>query len=324
VTEQSAQGFCFLVIGHWSLATAQQAKGLASGQQLTTNDRSHFIHGGNYGNGKHGNHGTGVEVLRTLWRAVAANPRERRCLLCLLRAANFRFAGRAAAEARREVAKQTAWRSQAASELYEHFAAGRECVMGKILFLTANANGEQEKTPHDMESPIAMAGLAKRAAREEESDYIPNDSDVWLYRDRTIALLRRYFRISIEVGRLPSLVGREVFRGRVTAYRMRTFEDAVIFVHDVEHGLERLDAFERELIGKIIFQEYTHDEAAHLMGCWRRTVGRRFAEALDRLSEIFLEGGVLSRFPAAEKKPVQSCQEEESGQKSVSVSMRGK
>jgi predicted DNA-binding protein (UPF0251 family) len=237
-----------------------------------------------------------------------------------MRAANFRFAGRGSAEARREGAEQKTWRSQAASEFYKHLAARRECVMGKILFLTANANGEQEKTPHDVESPIAMAGLAKREAREEESDYIPNDSDMWLYRDRTIALLRRYFRISIEVGRLPSLVGREVFRGRVTAYRMRTFEDAVIFVHDVE----RLDAFERELIGKIIFQEYTHDEAAHLMGCWRRTVGRRFSEALDRLSEIFLEGGVLSRFPASEKKPAQSCQEEESGQKSVSVSMRGK
>jgi len=196
--------------------------------------------------------------------------------------------------------------------------------MGTILFLTGNAASEQENTPHDVENPIAGEDAGKRAAREEETEYIPNDPDIWLYRDRTIALLRRYFRISIEVGRLPSLVGREVFRGRVTAYRMRTFEDAVIFVHDVEHGLEQLDAFERELIGKIIFQEYTHDEAAQLMGCWRRTVGRRFHEALDRLSEIFLEGEVLSRFPAAGKKPPQSCQEEESGQKFVSVSIRGK
>lgn len=201
--------------------------------------------------------------------------------------------------------------------------------MGTILFLTANANGEQNashnlKNSINLENPSAIAAVGKRAAAEEESEYIPSDPDVWLYRDRTIALLRRYFRISIEVGRLPSLVGREVFRGRVTAYRMRTFEDAVIFVHDVEHGLEQLDAFERELIGKIIFQEYTHDEAAHLMGCWRRTVGRRFPEALDRLSEIFLKGGVLSRFPAAGKKAAQSCQEAESGQKCVSVSMCGK
>lgn len=123
--------------------------------------------------------------------------------------------------------------------------------MGKILFLTANATCAPEQTPHEVENPIAGEYTGKRARREEEAEYIPNDPDICLYRDRTIALLRRYFRISIEVGRLPSLVGREVFRGRVTAYRMRTFEDAVIFVHDVEHGLEQLDAFERELIGKI-------------------------------------------------------------------------
>ena len=75
--------------------------------------------------------------------------------------------------------------------------------MGKILFLTANANGEQENATHDLENPahlgnpVAMAAVGKRAAAEEESDYVPSDPDVWLYRDRTIALLRRYFRISI-------------------------------------------------------------------------------------------------------------------------------
>lgn len=39
-----------------------------------------------------------------------------------------------------------------------------------------------------------------------------SDPDLWLYRERTTALLRRYLRISIEVGRLPSLLGRELFR----------------------------------------------------------------------------------------------------------------
>ncbi len=35
------------------------------------------------------------------------------------------------------------------------------------------------------------------------------DPDLWLYRDRTLALLKRYMRLSVEVGRLPSLLGRE-------------------------------------------------------------------------------------------------------------------
>jgi len=51
------------------------------------------------------------------------------------------------------------------------------------------------------------------------------DPDLWAYRERTIALLRRYLRISIEVGRLPSLLGRELFRSKVTSYRMSSFED---------------------------------------------------------------------------------------------------
>ncbi len=49
------------------------------------------------------------------------------------------------------------------------------------------------------------------------------DPDAWLYRERTIALLRRFLRISLEVGRLPSLLGRELFRSKVTSYRMSSF-----------------------------------------------------------------------------------------------------
>src|ERR1700683_3764228 len=37
------------------------------------------------------------------------------------------------------------------------------------------------------------------------------DPDIWLYRKRTVGVLRRYMRLSIEVGRLPSLRGRVVF-----------------------------------------------------------------------------------------------------------------
>src|SRR5690349_8784709 len=69
------------------------------------------------------------------------------------------------------------------------------------------------------------------------------DPDLWLYRERTVALLRRYLRISLEVGRLPSLLGRELFRSKVTSYRMSSFEDGVIFVHDVEHVLDQLNDF---------------------------------------------------------------------------------
>ncbi|MGH9650525.1 MAG: sigma factor-like helix-turn-helix DNA-binding protein, partial [Terriglobales bacterium] len=121
-----------------------------------------------------------------------------------------------------------------------------------------------------------------------------------LYRDRTRAILRRYFRMSIELGRLPSLVGREFFRSRVTSYRMHTFEDAVIFVHDTESCLQRLDPFSQQLIARIVFQDYTLEEAAALVGCGRRTVVRRYPRALDRLSELFLGAELLRPIPCQE------------------------
>lgn len=123
------------------------------------------------------------------------------------------------------------------------------------------------------------------------------DPELWLYRERTAALLRRYLQSSIEIGRLPSLLGRELFRSKVTAYHMSSFEDGVIFVHDVEQILEQLRDFWKQLISLIVFQDYTQDEAADVLHCARRTVNREFWFALDRISELFLAGGLLNRLP---------------------------
>src|SRR5580692_6438106 len=86
------------------------------------------------------------------------------------------------------------------------------------------------------------------------------EMDLWPYRRRTVALLRRYARCSVEVGRLPSLLGREFFRSRVTSYTMRNFEDVVIFVTDMEQAIDKLTALERKLLGMNILEEYTRDE----------------------------------------------------------------
>jgi DNA-directed RNA polymerase specialized sigma24 family protein len=117
--------------------------------------------------------------------------------------------------------------------------------------------------------------------------------DVWPYRDRTVALLKRYARASVEVGRLPSLLGREFFRSRVTSYSMTSFEDMVIFVHDVESALARLDSFHQRLIAMSVLEDYSLPEVARLIRCPLRTVEREVPEALDRLSDMFLKGGLL-------------------------------
>jgi len=148
---------------------------------------------------------------------------------------------------------------------------------------------------------------ANRTAAESE------DPDLWLYRDRTVGLLRRYMRLSIEVGRLPSLLGREFFRSRVTSYGASTFEDSVIFVHDVERSLEELNEFEKKLIAKIVLQQYSKEEAGRLLGCGYRTVERLFPEALDRISEILLRREILTSLPKTKREVRKSCQGGQSG-----------
>ena len=173
-------------------------------------------------------------------------------------------------------------------------------------------------------SRVRRAGMGPRPRSRSEADPMNGrDPDLWLYRERTLGMLRRYQRLSVEVGRLPSLLGREFFRTRVTSYHAGTFEDAVIFVHDVARGLEQLGEFERKLIAKIALQDYTQNETARVLGCWRRTVGRRFPEALDRVTEIFLDSGLLIRLPATDVARGKNCQEGNGGEILVSASAQG-
>jgi DNA-directed RNA polymerase specialized sigma24 family protein len=125
-----------------------------------------------------------------------------------------------------------------------------------------------------------------------------------IYRGRTVAMLRRYMRYSIETGRLPSILGREFFRAKVTSYTVVTFEDRVIFVHDMERCLDRLDEFSRQLIARHILQE--HDQAAtgRLLNCTERTVRTWVPLALDLLAEILVEVGLLEPGTRNGKNPV--------------------
>ena len=119
--------------------------------------------------------------------------------------------------------------------------------------------------------------------------------EMWPYRDRPVALLKRYARASVEVGRLPSLLGRECFRARVSSYPMTSFEDIVIFVHDMDTVLQRLSPFQQRLIAMNILEEYSLIEVARLLPCPLRTVEREVPDALDVLSRAFLENGLIKQ-----------------------------
>jgi len=136
-----------------------------------------------------------------------------------------------------------------------------------------------------------------------------------IYRARTVTMLRRYMRYSIETGRVPSLLGREFFRTQVTSYTVVTFEDRVIFVHDMETCLNKLDEFSRQIIARNVLQEHDQAATARLLGCAERTVRNYIPIALDVLTEILLDVGLLERIvPIREK----SCQGGKRGENFVS------
>lgn len=144
------------------------------------------------------------------------------------------------------------------------------------------------------------AAATEKMARGREQAETVARPELAFYRKYTEGMLRRYLRLSMEKGRVPSLLGQEMFRGRVTTYKIRSFEDVVIFVHDVEKVLKRLRPEERDLLERIAIQEYTQAEAAGLLGMSLRTVVRRYAAAVDVLTGHFLETGLLE--------PLMACQ----------------
>ena len=106
-------------------------------------------------------------------------------------------------------------------------------------------------------------------------------------------MLRRYLYASMQVGRAPSILSDPVARGWVSSRPVRTFEDAVIFVLDVENCLSHLNVVDKELLSRIVLQEYTQVETAALLGMSVRAVSYKFPEALDKLTELMLKAGLL-------------------------------
>ena len=192
-------------------------------------------------------------------------------------------------------------------------------MRGFVERMAAEAEGEQGGAPKMDESSLSESSLSESSPKsaswemlpahnfpaqtlpdEEgmEDDPLDRNPDLWLYRKRTVGLLRRYMRFSLETGRLPSLVGREFFRAKVTYYRATTFEDRVIFVRDVERSLARLEYWDQQLIVRIILQEHGQEQTARILQCNRKTVQRRLPLVLDLLSEDFLKVGLLVAVPS--------------------------
>jgi len=113
------------------------------------------------------------------------------------------------------------------------------------------------------------------------------------YRRHTENLLRRYLYASMQVGRAPSLLSDPVARGWASSRRIRTFEDAVIFVLDIEKCISQLGSLDRAILGRIVLQEYTQAETAALLGMSIRAISYKYPLAVDRLTEKLLAASLL-------------------------------
>jgi len=128
------------------------------------------------------------------------------------------------------------------------------------------------------------------------------------YRRYTEAMLRRYLRLSMAAGRVPSLLGRELFRGHVTSYKVQSFEDVVIFCFDMEKLLGRLTVRDQQLIKRVALQQYTFGEAARILGLSLRNSTRLYGVALDHLTVMLLEANMLEVLGRSPDSSAESCQ----------------
>jgi hypothetical protein len=125
----------------------------------------------------------------------------------------------------------------------------------------------------------------------EEIDPRP---EIVCFRGQTLAIIRHYFELSSQAGRLPSLLGREFFRARVSHHRIPSFEDQAVFSRDVELCLARLSDHHAEVVTLVGLYDFSVEEVAEMLHRSAFGIRRWFWEALDALAEIFLQGGILS------------------------------
>jgi hypothetical protein len=118
-------------------------------------------------------------------------------------------------------------------------------------------------------------------------------ADVFYLRAHTHGLLRRYLYASMQPCRIACTLDSPIGRGWVSRRPILSFEDAMLFVIDMEKVIKRLPSLDRDMLTRIVIQEYTQAEAACLLGMSVRTISYKFPAALDRLTEKLLEAGLL-------------------------------
>jgi hypothetical protein len=148
-------------------------------------------------------------------------------------------------------------------------------------------------TPVLLSSGRLRFSAASRSRAREMVEYDGARSDVLFFRAQTLAIIRHFFEIASQIGRLPSILGREFFRAKVSHHAIPSFEKQAVFVHDVERALAGLNEQDGEMVALVGLFHYTLDDVAAMLGRSRSFVAQHFAGAIDQLAEVFLNTGLL-------------------------------
>ncbi|MGA7522414.1 MAG: hypothetical protein WBW84_08020 [Acidobacteriaceae bacterium] len=137
--------------------------------------------------------------------------------------------------------------------------------------------------------PLVLPAAQAVAQPAEPAPQLRVVGGQWQNRSNALRVLHRYLQTSMLVGRTPCFLGNTVFRGRATSHRIPSFEDAIIFLFDVEKCLKQLDPLSQVVVAHIALEDYTPPETARLTGESERTIHRVYGTALEQLAEIFRE-----------------------------------
>ncbi len=149
---------------------------------------------------------------------------------------------------------------------------------------------QQNRRTQDRTPASSPAAAPETKAAAAVSDPVVSFA---FYRKHTESLLRRYLYASMQVGRAPSILSDPVARGWASSRPIRSFEDAVIFVLDIERCLDQLGSLDRQMLSRIVLQEYTQAETAVMLGMSVRAICYKYPAAVDRLTGLLLEAGLL-------------------------------
>lgn len=144
------------------------------------------------------------------------------------------------------------------------------------------------------QSPRPRWKVLVSPARENAIDFEPEPETI-CYRGQTLAIVRHFFELSCQMGRLPSILGREFFRAKVSHHAIPSFEDQALFTHDVQQNLAKLNDDAVEVLTLVGLYDLTQEQAAQILHRSVSCINRRYGDAVAELTQLFLDSGLIRR-----------------------------